>query len=242
MDYSLLKNPDLARIVADVTTDGHLQIQDWRHLVSFYSNQLEDINGFQSRIFHLFNLKCRVYLDYRQNLKYKVFLISKPVALFLKEIDTPVGNKTNIPFEIPLWVRHGSNAVVSVYLQGLFDGEGSIHETRGIGNAKSRWRISFAMCKNEKILASGFLFMEQIRSLLSEFEIASSPVRKRFMNKRKDGSLSYELVFTIEKSSFRNFYKSVGFLHPQKREKLYSALALKRGFGISKGYTLEPSG
>lgn len=232
MDESLLKNPDLARVVADVTTDGHLQIQDWRYLVSFYSNNIEDIKGFEYRVFRLFNLPCRVYIDYRQNTKYRIFLISKPVSLFLRDIGTLVGNKTNIPFEIPLWVRHGSNAVMSAYLQGLFDGEGSIHETRGKNNAPSRWRISFAMCKNENILDSGFLFMEQIRSLLLEFGIVSSPIRKRFMNKRKDGSLSYELVFTIEKSSFRNFYKFVGFLHPQKREKLYSALALKRGFDI----------
>ena len=201
MYYHLLKNPELARVVADITGDGHLQIQEWRYLVSFYSKETEEIEAVKMRFYNLFQIKGRVYLDNRKNVRYKLFFISKPVTVFLRDIGTPVGNKTNIPFSIPDWILNGSEEVKAAYLRGLFDSEGTIHCTRG---KKPRWRISIEMAKNAKIVRQGELFLEQVRQLLLNFGIVSSPVRSFDLNVRKDNSKSICSKFDIELHSFSN--------------------------------------
>jgi intein/homing endonuclease len=209
MDISLLENPKLARIVADLTGDGHLQIKQWRHLISFYSKNIEEIEAFRQRFKELFQLEGKLYV-HNHNTKngettiYKLFFSSKPVALYLQEIGTPVGNKTNISFEIPPFVINGSEEVKSSYLQGLFDCEGSIF-CRG----NNRWQISLKMAKNESILSSGVNYLNQIRKLLSDFEINSSPVKSFFLNIRKNGSKSYYNQFDIESNYFMCYPETI---------------------------------
>jgi len=226
----LTKNPKLARIVADLTGDGHLQINKWRYLASFYSKNLEEINAVKQRFFELFGVKAKIYVDNSTSKKspnstkrYKLFIISKPVCEFLRKIGTPVGNKTNNSFIVPDWIFNGTSEIQSSYLRGLFDNEGSIHTTRG---KKLRWRISFGMAKNSILLDSGINYFEQLRLMLSRFGVKSSPVRHFKLNTRKDGSLSRGLHIDIEKHSFRNFFKYVGFDHPIKQQRLIEALTL----------------
>ncbi len=224
----LKKNPKLARTVADLTGDGHLQIDKWRYLASFYSKNLEEIKAVKQRFFDLFEIEGRIYVDDSTSKKspnstrrYKLFIISKPICVFLKEIGTPVGNKTNNSFVVPEWVFNGTPEIQSSYLRGLFDNEGSIHITRG---KKLRWRISFRMAKNSLLIDSGIRYFEQLRSMLAKFGVKSSPVRHFKLNTRKDGSRSRCLHIDIEKSSFRNFFKYVGFEHPIKQQRLINAL------------------
>ncbi len=221
-----MNKPTLARIVADITGDGHLQIQEWRHLVSFYSKNMEEIDAVKKRFYDLFGVEGRIYTDNRrtngkETLRYKLFFISKPVALFLRDVGMPVGNKTNIPFVVPGWIINGKPEIRSAYLQGLFDTEGSIF----CRASKARWQIGLKMAKNEAIIDDGTFYINQIRQMLADFNIHCSPVRKNKLNTRKDGSKSFELQFNIEKSSFRNFYKYVGFGNSKKHEKLIFALA-----------------
>lgn len=225
----LLKNPQLAYVVAAITGDGHLQIQDWRYLISFFSKEIEEIEAMKLRFHELFQLEGRMYIDDRKKHKnktrvYWLFFNSRPVALFLKDAGMPVGNKTNIPFLIPEWVLKGNVQIRGAYLRALFDTEGTIFCRK----INSRWQIGFKMAKNEKILYSGIAYLNQIRQLLAEFQVHCSPVRKHPLNIRKDGSKSFELQFNIERTSFGNFYKYVGFGQPKKQEKLISALATAR--------------
>ena len=45
----LIGMPDLSRIIADINGDGHLQLQDWRGLVSFYSKNKDEIDSSDAR-------------------------------------------------------------------------------------------------------------------------------------------------------------------------------------------------
>ncbi len=230
---TIINNSSLARIVADITGDGNLQIQGWRYITSFTSKHIEEIHAVNQRFKSAFAVEGKIYVDDRVSVKsprsgrrYRLCIISKPVALFLKEIGTPVGNKTNIAFSIPSWIIESNSNTKSAYLRGLFDNEGSIF-CRNNG----RWQMGFRMVKNQNLLEEGKDYLNQIRTLLSEFGVKSSPVRGAPLNIRKDGTQSFELVFNIEKSSFRNFLKHIGFDHPEKREKLLlatSAFVAKR--------------
>ena len=66
--------------------------------------------------------------------------------------------------------------------------------------------------------------MEQIRSMLDEFEIKSSPVRFNGFNIRKDGTKSIGSRFDIEKKYFANFYKEIGFENKEKTGRLIEAM------------------
>ena len=66
--------------------------------------------------------------------------------------------------------------------------------------------------------------MEQLRTMLKTFEIDSSPVRFDGYNIRKDGTKSVGARFDIEKPSFGNFYKYIGFDHVEKQRKLLLAM------------------
>ena len=221
----LLKNPLLSRVVADLTCDGHLQIKEWRGLASFYTKQKEENQAIEKRYHTIFKIKGRVYPDKRKKeTVYRIFFISKSLAIFLSDIGVPVGNKTNSTFTIPKWIYRGEEAIKKAYLRGVYDSEGCIYSTRQ-KNKPPRWRITIEMYKNEELKQEGENFMNQIKQLLLEFDIKSSPIRFRRGNIRKDGSKSIGMIFDIEKKSFRNFYKHVGFDSKSKKDKLNQAIA-----------------
>ena len=128
----LLTNPELARLVADLTSDGHLQIHGHRYISSFYSKDIEEIKSFERRFYNLFKIKGKTYIDKRPIrgskpvIRYKLFFISKQASIFLKRIGTPVGNKTESSFLIPDWIYNGNQEFKKAYLRGLYDAEGSI--------------------------------------------------------------------------------------------------------------------
>ena len=229
INKDLLNKVELARLIADITGDGHLQIKNGRYLASFYSKNIEEIKSFERRSQELFNITPKRYVDSRKTWKgsgtrYQSFIISKPVALFLRDIGVPVGNKTNNPFTVPDWIFNGSKKMKSAYLRGLFDNERTIYSNKE--NKRTRWRIDLKMAKNEKIIPHGIVFFEQIRKMLLEFGVKTSPVNHCKLNVRKDQSISIYLRISIEKPSFRNFFKYVGFEHPEKQKKLLFALSV----------------
>lgn len=222
----LLNKPELARLVADLTSDGHLQVDGKRYVASFYSKDLQEIQIVQNRFYNLFGTKGKIHTDKRPvsnnlfpTIRYQLYVPSKKMCLFSKEIGTPIGNKTNNPFRVPNWVFKGSSEVKSSYLRGMYDAEGSIF----CGKDK-RWQITFKMAKNRDILDHGVAYFEQLRKMLFEFGIKTSPVNYSKLNVRKDGSISMCLRIAIEKASFGNFLKHVGFDNKSKQEKLLISL------------------
>lgn len=220
----LIGSPELARIVADIATDGHLQLKEWRGLTSFYSKDLEAINRANERFKYLFGIDGRVYIDTSYGRKrYKIFFISKPLAEFLVSAGVPDGNKTNKPFYIPKWILKGNKKVKSAYLQGIFTAEGSIFPTKQKNN-KIRWRIGIEFYKWTKYKKEGKKFLNQIRDLLIQLKIRSSPVRYGRTNLRKNGTRSIAIKLDLEKPSFRNFYKYITFDDSRKNKKLLHVL------------------
>jgi len=214
----LLKNKELARIVGDITGDGHLQLSRRRGLVSFYSKNLEEIKNEDNRFIKLFNIKGHVYIDKRKNIRYKIFFSSKKLATFLASIGIPVGNKTNENFSVPNWILKGNKDIKCLYLRGIFTSEACISLT------KKRWRIHIEQYKSIKIKEAGVKFMLQLQQMLKEFGIVTSPVRLGKGNVRKDGTKSIRMQFDIERKYFDKFYKYIGFDNKVKSQKLKIAV------------------
>jgi len=79
--------------------------------------------------------------------------------------------------------------------------------------------------------------MEQIKEMLEESNISSSPIRFSKINKRKDGTTSISIELAIEKKSFKNFYKCIGFNNINKQNRLIEAIRdiqSRTGAGVVK--------
>lgn len=120
---------------------------------------------------------------------------------------------------MPNWIKNGSNEIKRAFLRALFDDEACI-VARKKGNS-----ITFAMRKHEKLRMSLREFLEELRHLLSEFNIGSGPVRLRATYEDKKGRQKVEMGFIIlRKQNLVAFQKEIGFCHPDKGRKLNNAI------------------
>jgi len=217
--------PDLARICAELTGDGHIQLMKHKRvgLISFYSKHYYEIKDFTARFQKIFNLESHIYPDNRDgNKRYKLFFFSRPVADYLVSIGVPAGNKTNQPFFVPKWIFEGSDALKAAYLQGLFTTEGSIHATRT--DRGPRWRIDIEMYKWTELKEEAKQFMMQIGQMLNSLGVKCSPVCFGRTNLRKNGTKSIATKLAMERSAFQNFQERVGFSNKEKAAKLAAVL------------------
>ena len=140
MEFTFKQSPTLARIIADTTGDGHLQLDGKRGVLSFYSKDNNAIKNYNQRVFRLFKINGRVR-TYTSGgyIRYGIFYSSKQLCRILAFAGTPVGNKTNRIFLVPKWILNGSEKVKCEYLKGMYTTEGSIYPTRRRNGI--RWRI-----------------------------------------------------------------------------------------------------
>jgi len=227
MQAIIEKTPELARIIADLTGDGHLQYDGKRGVIFFYSKNFNVIKSFNQRFRSVFNVSGKIRKVKNTGkaftLRYQISFSSKNIAKILYCFGTPAGNKTNNLFSIPSWIFYGDKKMKKQYLRGIYATEGSVYATK-IKNG-FRWRIELEQYKNEKIKNERQKFMIQIKQLLEEFGVQCSPVRYGKKQKRKDGSFTIAMKLDIEKSSFRKFNEQIGFDDKLKTEKLLSAIA-----------------
>ncbi|MFH1376683.1 MAG: LAGLIDADG family homing endonuclease [Candidatus Woesearchaeota archaeon] len=217
---NVLNNPNLARIVGAINGDGHLQLDKDRALASFNSNYFCEIEHINNEFKYLFGAKGIIYKNYKGSNKHKIFFSNKKIALFLLTNGVVVGKKTNKKILVPEWILNGSDKIKSSFLRGLFDAEGYI------SFSENRWRMGIVQCKDIPLKENGNDYMNQIKSLVEYFGISCSNVCC-YLNStiRKDGSRTLAFKFTFERKYFKEFYKSIGFDHPVKREKLLKAIS-----------------
>ena len=75
-------NCKLARIVADITGDGHLQLDNRRGIVSFYSKDLKKIKNEKVLFNKIFKLDEHIHTyDDKTGVRYGILFTSKSVAI-----------------------------------------------------------------------------------------------------------------------------------------------------------------
>ena len=217
-DIKIPRKPtkELARVFGDLLGDGHLQID--HGLVSFYSKDMDEIKKEEARFFQLFGIKGLIYKKRKKEADFSLFFCSKTLSQFFYHLGMPNGNKTDQKFLIPGWILDGTDKIKSAFVSGFYDAEGSIYSS--IWNNKVRWRLYINQHKKESIKESGLNFMNQIKQLLSSFNITTSPTRIQKARSRKDGTKIIRLYFEIKKDSINKFYKYVGFKNPYKQKRL----------------------
>lgn len=223
------KDSELARIIADLTGDGHLQYDGKRGVIFFYSKYLKSVKSFSHRFEKIFGVKGRIrklkYTGKAFTIRYEVHFSSKGVAKILYELGTPAGNKANNLFSVPNWILNGNRTIKKEYLRGIYTAEGSIYPTK-IRNGV-RWRIEIEQYKKFAIKEGGIKFILQIKNMLGGFGIVSSAPRFGKKQARKDGSETIAIKMDIESKYFGRFYKEIGFDNKLKTNRLLKSLREK---------------
>lgn len=148
----------------------------------------------------------------------------------LYSLSLPKGNKVLQKIEIPNWIKNGDKDVKKAFLNTLFEGELQKHKVQY--NVKRNkidiCPITFSMNKVEEYKDNLFKFLNEIRNLLTEFDIKTTKLDK-FKPEviRKDNKRTYSTRFYISISAINtiNFSKVIDYnFNKDKKEALLIAV------------------
>lgn len=218
--FPIKSSPALAGIVADLTGDGHLG----SNMIIYYSKNPGEALRFGRETIKVFDVKgqIRKCMSNPNTCYYVIF--NQPLTRILRLIGVPEGEKVSTKFRVPPWVLNGTPEVKSRYLQRLFDCEGGVY----FPEKQKRVRIKIQMSKLESIEQNGFIFMEELRNMLKEFDIKTTNSWFSGENYRKDGTRTIGRSFEIQgtRKNMQNilkFKENINFETIYKRERLEKA-------------------
>ena len=221
----------LAGLVADLLTDGHLQVRrQYKHslhysLINFCSKDDKEISFFDRRLYTLFRVRGKLYSHSRVGYKCssKMYFLSHSTIVRLLNLAGVVsGNKTLAHYEVPSWIMNGSDSIKKSFLRRSFTCEGYIGPK---DKKRTSWHIRYWMYKTASLSWSAEEYLNSLKSLLLDFGIRASMVYLDESYVRKSDSLTmYGLSFSIcDKASILKFRNSIGFDLDYKQSRLEEA-------------------
>jgi hypothetical protein len=224
--FPVKASPMLAKIIAHIITDGHLQLSVSKNGTKKYSyfgvfsNDKEELKVFSNNVEALFGVKGNIKNWGIRKFGFSLGCIISNSALsrVLSLCGTPGGNKSSQVFDVPLWVKKSSNEIQRAFIATCFDTDGSIR----YDNNQNRWKISFYMAKTENALKGGYIFLSSLRNLLKNFKVKTTNIVKKsnIENIRKDGKITRTMWFDIASNSIINFCKKIGSFNKNKIDKI----------------------
>ncbi len=182
----------LTRIAGALFSDGSLyrsKKNNYRE-ISFCLGQQEDVDAIVSdlkelgfEIIHIsertneHNIEGRTFTMHT----FKVKCLSTAFYLLLKTLGVPEGNKTNISYNIPLWIIQGEKAIKKEFLSAYLGGDGPRVSLRVVPrkekNPYNSMKINdLEFRKRVDLAESGVQFANELALLLEEFEIKPTQI------------------------------------------------------------------
>jgi len=152
---------------------------------------------------------------------YRLRIYSAVFAKLLYLAGAPKGDKVSQPTFVPSWLMNSSKETKRRFLSVLFGNELQCPQLR----AKNAFISSqFGLHKIESKKTDLKIFLEQIKQLLNEFGISTSPVAfEKSRTVRKDGDLSMKLYFHIDSHSpnVLCLFKEIPFKYAEEKQKRF---------------------
>lgn len=206
---------NLAYLVGFNLGDGNISrnlCNTWFYGVSSDLEKMRDI-------FHRFKVEPVIYTYKIDNGKMAIH--DHVFSRFLVSLGAAIGDKTNISFKVPDWILNSGKAsqIKRKFLQGFFDSE--LSELKIERSRPSSYKsLKLYSCKQKNFIKDGINFLNQIRTILREFDIISSKVKiDREYKRSRDGSSMQQLFFSIYSNCINlyQFANNIGFLYNSKR-------------------------
>jgi len=203
---SLKKDLDLVRIIAFINFDGHLA----KDLKSFYysSKRLNDVKLFEKIINRKFHVRCKIKENSTGSAKqtHLCWVFNKPLTEKLNELGAVKGDKVICHYILPKWITYNKE-FSKEFLKIAFFCEGSNKEEKG-----RKMRIKFSMHKSEELLRNGIKIINQLKTMLSKFDIKTTPIYISNARTRKDKIKTKLLAFRIKTEDSNKFINEIGWL------------------------------
>jgi len=224
------KIPCLLKIMGFVFGDGSLSLEK-NPQVGFYGNK-EDLElikkdiekiGFATSLFsrhriHKIKTQYKEYEFEREETSLKSDSSSFGILLHL--LGTPKGNKSDQDYVIPKWIMDSVRWHKRLFLASLFGAELSSPKTM-TNNRFNLYGPVYSI--NKRDILHGLNFVNQISSILKEFEIES--VLLKYGTNEVNGTKSNRIRLMIYPTSknLLNLFSNVGYEYNLKKTKLANA-------------------
>ena len=226
----------LAKLIGYLITDGNIKKTKNNYSSSIFFGHMIDVNNFINDLKLLCNLK-------QTNYKFKnLYMVRIPAALLnhIVQLDgILIGKKVIQNASLPEFILDAScpKPIVREFLGGLFGGDGhtcvlGLH--RGKRDLLSS--ISFSQTKNKLNLESLNKMMDDIKILLSKFNINKVTIqhfKETSYSKNKklenENTRNYQLTLHIDINELIPFHENIGFRYCcHKSQRLEAAVSYKR--------------
>lgn len=175
--------------------------------ITFYESKKQVILSYKKIFDKYFNVNSS--LKFRNSKNYYQLRINSTALVRLVKAEFEELKKSSGSL-IPSKILTSDNKVLSYFLKGLYDAEGSINSSRK----------SIDICFNNKKLS------QQIQMTLLRFSIIGS--FQEHKNKTNPYTKNHRFIISIsDKESIENFYKYINFTSIEKKNKIKKILSLK---------------
>ena len=224
----------LASLVGHLFGDGSLLISyeggrvvfrasDYEDILSLYDTvtklnlQPTGIQEFQSRGIPIQQTDGNILIPEGKTYFFEVR--RKPVAIAFKALGVPVGDKVTQEYRLPEWLFDAPKMAKRAFLRAYFGAELSTPRL----HTKSKSKFNQPILKFAKI--EGLRvdnFIQDIKTLLAEFNIEISSIYTESGNLRKDGksTVIYALNFAASDENLLALYKKIGYEFARAKEEL----------------------
>ena len=223
-----LKTLAFARIIGLLITDGHINRDDNRGSI-FLGHKLDvecflvDLNMFCDKESYIIQKNC-----------YTINLPNEFMKNILKLNGLTIGRKVNQSAQLPEFVNTCPKSILREFLGAMFGGDGhtcflGLH--RGKRDLLSS--VGFSKSKTEENVESLNIMMEQIKELLSKFEINEVTIQKpkeiSDSKNKENNDKVYEINMHIGLDNLILFSENIGFRYCcHKLQRLEAGVSYKR--------------
>ena len=149
-------------------------------------------------------------------MSYRFTINDSGFLTLMKLLGLPMGDKAITKVNIPSWILDGEKNIKKYFLRGLFGAE--LSRIKYSQNKKYFGGLLFYQSKDEVILENGIEYLQEIKNILKEFEVETTPIKSFGKYYRKSGIITSGIQFKI-KSKKDNIYRfsNIGFAYVQDR-------------------------
>jgi len=149
---------------------------------------------------------------------YTVSCSSIVLFTLLKALGAPVGDKADLEYMIPEWIKKSPLWVKKEFLAAFFGSE--LEHPRTSKNGTTFAVPTIALSKTEDKLENGLSFVDDLKKLFSEFGVVVSRVRIEPSIKRKSGKKTVKIYVYIASKiqNLLNLYGKIGYRYQRSRE------------------------
>ncbi|MFH1200238.1 MAG: RtcB family protein [Candidatus Micrarchaeota archaeon] len=224
LKHSSPQLPFLTKILGFVLGDGSISFLKKRKGVVWFYGKEADLESIRADVQRLGFTPSRVYTRLRKHeisTHYKKYsfvhlecsfrVSSTAFASLLVALGAPSGLKTAKSYAVPAWLFKSPLWIKRLFLASLFGADMSAPATL---NKYNFYAPTLGMNKLETLQANGVEFLTQIKALLGEFEIETSPIMKvegYRLNGKRGVSCGYRVQVLSKPENLLRFFENVSF-------------------------------